>query len=1541
MNEEVKDEKDFFQENDNFLSFSDEIGEPPNMEDQGFVVKPDGSIDSYEDIVERAEQITKFSKIIKEIDNNADYVEMPEMEKTPENAKKFHDALANARKNNKKGLYVSLLTEEEYNNENIRLFLSKDGFAGFALQGEDIISVFSDKNASKRSKSVYSLLLNALHAGGRKLDCFGIELVKTYERMGFKPTGKIPFDLDLMTEEWKKNLDVLGTPDIYALYWNDRTVEKTLSELKDRFKTINDALIRSEDDRLKEFLDYDDLLKNRDQMLDAFKPAVPQEFKEESLEQAVPQEFKEEFLDEESAVQFLDEESAVPQTPEKPKIQEAERFISPESWSREKSVSYSELDPLISESDGLIGSSTVVYNLKTNTITIRPNTSVEDLQKIASKIEPGAQLVLRKDYNTWTYELQNGLSHNGNREKIQISPALLNVLGNKVESMTIDEGVDIEYLNSGNGDIWRYLPNLKHLQMNNNKGVPCNIDGTGAFKEHPNLSCVSMCLEDNGFLSEGFCQGTPLASFMVYEKIPGEAHGLEMENNVLFGSSKNSIDGLSRNEWNAIHDTVLKCNRNDNPQNKTKNEEYVKKTYDAQINNYDTFINSFDSKVREFYNKNIKNVLDETKDFTISDELNRRIGLLGQIGNPPKEVMKALGDLQKEISKSSLASQEKKEIYKNLKQMADLQGQAFDAIKNRDGLIAQKDNLNLSDKTYLQIPSRLKTGNNCLSCRQYDYVSSTDPNGKNYNKAVEKQRQDFARNTITAFYSQAIMYDNSSVLMQSFANKTLYNFLVDFNNAQFERTQGKRKGEKVGRLNYFGTKPNDYETKEANGLTLSSSLQETYDKLINEANEIFKNDKSNDYIDVLALCVNKKFGEKEIFNKYLNEIYTLNNGENWKNKFSDSVIEQYANKLRLKYRLSDNTSRNVFYNKEFSKKCAGELLKLVHDFNKKIPNLETRAEIDTEVKKINDRISDFVNIKFFDESHDLTKEERTDFMNIARSEFREIFKSLALDESGKIIDFEQYKELENNKNVLLVNPGSMFGNDCLCATNLNGIVVNENSEAYKHFIAHAKDDLVKAEQNVFTALFVPFLDSSVYMKNPPENLTEENQKEWVSDFELGIFDIKDKLNRYKDLTQDEKDELSKNIKKYLGQSNIGASPVGEYKKLIEGHIHNLESGGKEPGWDLQMAKWKAAQKAYEEYCNIRNIVEKSGTKENWLALQSFASEMAIKNLEEFEKTNSTRKTKINGVDLYEMDPNALSPENKQKYQKLLEEKAAVSKDFNKVKAGNHLLSEGNRGGAEKTMLVGEGVDAGVESFSGNPTTIELHNGIPETAVTTDVIRKNMYRDSNIFRGRLMCLAERIADAFDSRHFRFVRLEEAVLETLLNLLKILFHVGRSCYEFGAKQYRNLSVDYFERSAKEARELLLMMGKDGVNVVERLCSPSVPDSEYNALAKMVGSYQLNNILNSKTSSMEKNQALVQTLSERCAILEKKRDDIEEAIKSSQLTSVQKEQCYEMLGKYNFMDGIVVIKKLKEQVRKTMSEKPRKQEAAKVKIAVNKNA
>lgn len=224
----------------------------------------------------------RLRRIIKGLDKDADYVPTPKLEKTYDNAKRFHDAIEKARLTQEKGLYVSLYPtdtidhgdwkETGYSDPSMRLFLSDDNSVGFALHGEDIVSVFSDKTVADHPKSIYSILLNALEAGGRKLDCYGKGLVRLYERMGFVLDGKIQYDPTYESEEWTARKDVLGSPDVYALYWGDSSLQETLDRFSERQRTITKNYIEEQVASMDWFATgedaYDSLMSYRDSMLE-------------------------------------------------------------------------------------------------------------------------------------------------------------------------------------------------------------------------------------------------------------------------------------------------------------------------------------------------------------------------------------------------------------------------------------------------------------------------------------------------------------------------------------------------------------------------------------------------------------------------------------------------------------------------------------------------------------------------------------------------------------------------------------------------------------------------------------------------------------------------------------------------------------------------------------------------------------------------------------------------------------------------------------------------------------------------------------------------------------------------------------------------------------------------------------------------------------------------------------------------------------------------------------------------------------------------
>jgi len=110
----------------------------------------------------------------------------------------FREALMRAKASN--GSFGSSVTVyDDY--ADMRLFVTEDGLAGFALNGGDIISVFSH-DANPVKGVAHSLLAHAVEQGGNRLDAFDTYLPKIYARNGFRPVARLPFDDEYAPDGW-------------------------------------------------------------------------------------------------------------------------------------------------------------------------------------------------------------------------------------------------------------------------------------------------------------------------------------------------------------------------------------------------------------------------------------------------------------------------------------------------------------------------------------------------------------------------------------------------------------------------------------------------------------------------------------------------------------------------------------------------------------------------------------------------------------------------------------------------------------------------------------------------------------------------------------------------------------------------------------------------------------------------------------------------------------------------------------------------------------------------------------------------------------------------------------------------------------------------------------------------------------------------------------------------------------------------------------------------------------------------------------------
>lgn len=104
-----------------------------------------------------------------------------------EGAKAFQSAIT-AAKTGPYGAAVTAHSVDDY--RGMRLFMTPDGKCGFALNGDDIVSVFKHPDIKIKGVATTSLML-ATEQGGRRLDCFDTALPSLYDKSGFRAVARL------------------------------------------------------------------------------------------------------------------------------------------------------------------------------------------------------------------------------------------------------------------------------------------------------------------------------------------------------------------------------------------------------------------------------------------------------------------------------------------------------------------------------------------------------------------------------------------------------------------------------------------------------------------------------------------------------------------------------------------------------------------------------------------------------------------------------------------------------------------------------------------------------------------------------------------------------------------------------------------------------------------------------------------------------------------------------------------------------------------------------------------------------------------------------------------------------------------------------------------------------------------------------------------------------------------------------------------------------------------------------------------------------
>lgn len=171
---------------------------------------------------------------------------------------KFDEAIQTAKKANRNGACVD--THPMKDLRKYKTFLSKDGMAGVAVKPDgDITAVFKNSNSNAKG-AVNDLIITARANGGTKMDCYGQFLVNAYERCGYVPVARVPFNADYVSDPYllEKKFDV------FVMMKNNDDIETVIKKNGAKAYKLSSAEDLA---KVKTITDYDEALEYRDKLL--------------------------------------------------------------------------------------------------------------------------------------------------------------------------------------------------------------------------------------------------------------------------------------------------------------------------------------------------------------------------------------------------------------------------------------------------------------------------------------------------------------------------------------------------------------------------------------------------------------------------------------------------------------------------------------------------------------------------------------------------------------------------------------------------------------------------------------------------------------------------------------------------------------------------------------------------------------------------------------------------------------------------------------------------------------------------------------------------------------------------------------------------------------------------------------------------------------------------------------------------------------------------------------------------------------------------
>ena len=108
-------------------------------------------------------------------------------------------------------------------------FMDGGSTIGFVVTDSgDIEGVFKNPEKNKTRRAMDGVIPQAIAAGGTKLDCYGVGLVKIYENYGFIPVARVEFNEKYANPGWDASK---GKPDIFFMMHNGDSAETVVSKI--------------------------------------------------------------------------------------------------------------------------------------------------------------------------------------------------------------------------------------------------------------------------------------------------------------------------------------------------------------------------------------------------------------------------------------------------------------------------------------------------------------------------------------------------------------------------------------------------------------------------------------------------------------------------------------------------------------------------------------------------------------------------------------------------------------------------------------------------------------------------------------------------------------------------------------------------------------------------------------------------------------------------------------------------------------------------------------------------------------------------------------------------------------------------------------------------------------------------------------------------------------------------------------------------------------------------------------------------------------